>query len=81
MEIDDDISIIGGGLDTVEHDATESKGCGRFLKVNDQLVHTSLGIFGIEGFERHCRYLRGRGGYRNLNYLCDLVLAFVCQLR
>ena len=61
MKIDDDISMIGGGLDTVEHRATESNRCGRFLEVNDQLVHASLGIFGIESFERHCRYLRGEG--------------------
>jgi len=65
MEIDDDISIVGGGLDTVEHRATESKGCGRFLEVNDQPVHASLGIFGMEGFERHRRYLTGGGGCRN----------------
>jgi hypothetical protein len=31
MEIDDNISIVDGGLDTVERCATESKGCGMFL--------------------------------------------------
>jgi hypothetical protein len=31
MEIDDNISIVDGGLDTVERCATENKGCGMFL--------------------------------------------------
>jgi hypothetical protein len=58
IEIDNNISIVDKGLNTVEYRATQSKGHGKVLEINDQLVHASLGIFGIEGFERYRRYFR-----------------------
>ena len=74
IEIGDNISIVGGGLETVEHRATGSKVWGRFLEVEDQQYTRPWAYSEWKASKGIVHVWRGRG-CRNINSLCGLVIA------